>query len=231
MTVERAAFACAAFSAAVCFAFALLDSLRWPLIHDAAIMHYIGWLVIQGKALYADIFDMNLPATHFLHYVLTRAFSDSDLAFRLCDALFLLLLAFFLGRLIWRVDRAAALWSAVAFPLYVGRRRKLCGRLARSVAIARSELNGRLRRRCGLGLAKFSRSAKVFPSWPAWVERVRPRSLRIRDSYQADRRAVVPGHRIADSAPKASIPPRLDPHLLGADSGPARLDLEHGRAG
>jgi hypothetical protein len=42
-------------------------SLGWPLIHDAPLFHYMGWLVGQGRVPYRDIFDMNLPGIYLLH--------------------------------------------------------------------------------------------------------------------------------------------------------------------
>jgi hypothetical protein len=43
-------------------------SLGWPLIHDASLFHYIGWLVGQGLVPYRDIFDMNLPGIYLVHW-------------------------------------------------------------------------------------------------------------------------------------------------------------------
>lgn len=39
---------------------------RWPLVHDAPLIHYIVFLVQKGFVPYRDIIDMNMPGTYFL---------------------------------------------------------------------------------------------------------------------------------------------------------------------
>jgi hypothetical protein len=60
-------------------------SLGWPLIHDAPLFHYMGWLVGQGRVPYRDIFDMNLPGIYLLHWALVAVAGPGDLAWRLFD--------------------------------------------------------------------------------------------------------------------------------------------------
>jgi hypothetical protein len=60
-------------------------SLGWPLIHDAPLFHYVGWLVGQGRVPYRDIFDMNLPGIYLLHWALLAAAGPGDLVWRLFD--------------------------------------------------------------------------------------------------------------------------------------------------
>jgi hypothetical protein len=94
-------------------------SLGWPLIHDAPLFHYIGWLIGQGLVPYRDIFDMNLPGIYLVHWAIVATVGAGDLGWRLIDLGWLVatagaLFAFCLplgGR-----DGAAA--SALLFTLY-----------------------------------------------------------------------------------------------------------------
>jgi hypothetical protein len=65
----------------------------WPLFHDGPIQHYIAWRILEGAVPYRDLFDMNMPGIYLLHMLCLKLFGGGDLAFRLFDALFLLLSA------------------------------------------------------------------------------------------------------------------------------------------
>jgi hypothetical protein len=58
---------------------ALAGALRWPMVHDAPIMNYVGWRIAQGDVPYAALFDMNLPATYAFHALLALAPGSWDL--------------------------------------------------------------------------------------------------------------------------------------------------------
>jgi hypothetical protein len=60
-------------------------SLPWPLIHDAALMHYAAWRIADGAVPYRDLFDMNQPGTYLLHWAVLRTLGAGDLAWRLFD--------------------------------------------------------------------------------------------------------------------------------------------------
>src|SRR5262245_7795491 len=78
-------------SAAVVAAYAavaawlLVGSLRWPLIHDAPIMHYIAWRIGNGAVPYRDLFDMNFPGTYLIHLAALRVFGAGDPGWRAFD--------------------------------------------------------------------------------------------------------------------------------------------------
>ena len=69
----------------------LLQSLHWPLIHDAPIMHYVAWRILHGEVPYRDIFDMNLPGVYLIHIIVLKVFGASDAGWRLFDLLWLVL--------------------------------------------------------------------------------------------------------------------------------------------
>src|SRR5262247_1489016 len=83
-------------SAAVVAAYAgvaawlLAASLRWPLVHDAPIMHYIAWRLGHGAVPYRDLFDMNFPGTYAIHLVALRAFGSGDAGWRAFDLAWLI---------------------------------------------------------------------------------------------------------------------------------------------
>ncbi len=94
------------------------QSLRWPLIHDAPLMHYIARLIREGAAPYRDIFDMNFPGVYLLHLLALSLFGPGDLGWRLFDLVAL-------GGTVWLIVlycRQFGPWSAAAggllFALY-----------------------------------------------------------------------------------------------------------------
>ena len=80
----------------------LWASRDWPLVHDASLMHYAAWRILEGAAPYRDLFDMNVPGVYLAHIVLLRTLGSGDLAFR----------AFDVGLL---AAIAAGLWAALRF--------------------------------------------------------------------------------------------------------------------
>jgi hypothetical protein len=64
----------------------LWASRDWPLVHDAPLMHYVAWRILDGAAPYRDLFDMNFPGVYVVHALLLAGLGDGDLAFRAFDA-------------------------------------------------------------------------------------------------------------------------------------------------
>jgi hypothetical protein len=60
-------------------------SRHWPLVQDAALLHYVGWLVAHGAVPYRDVFDMNPPGTHALHWAVVALAGPGDAAWRAVD--------------------------------------------------------------------------------------------------------------------------------------------------
>jgi hypothetical protein len=57
----------------------------WLLVHDAPLMHYIAWRILEGAAPYRDLFDMNFPGVYAAHVLLLVTLGPGDLAFRVFD--------------------------------------------------------------------------------------------------------------------------------------------------
>lgn len=72
-------------------------------------MHYIGWLMTQGKMPYRDVFDMNMPVTYWVHWALIRIAGTGDLPFRIFD----LCVTAMISLLIFAISRPAG-WFAAA---------------------------------------------------------------------------------------------------------------------
>jgi hypothetical protein len=60
-------------------------SWRWPLVGDASLIHYIGWLIERGWAPYRDFADMNMPGSYLIELGAMHLFGMGDLGWRLFD--------------------------------------------------------------------------------------------------------------------------------------------------
>lgn len=98
---------------AVVSAVLTVQSLRWPLIHDAPLMHYAAWLIRTGGVPYRDIFDMNAPGTYLVHLGALLLFGHSDLGMRLFDLATLAIM----GGLIVHLCRRFGPWSGATAAL------------------------------------------------------------------------------------------------------------------
>src|ERR1035441_5977198 len=70
-----------------------LWSWRWPLVGDASLIHYIGFLIQRGCAPYRQLGDMNMPGSYLIEIAAMRVFGMGDVAWRLFDFTLLALAA------------------------------------------------------------------------------------------------------------------------------------------
>lgn len=68
-----------------CAAFLVVDTLHWPLVGDAAVMHYGAFLLEHGLAPYRQIVDINLPGCFPLDWAVVHVFGAGALGWRLYD--------------------------------------------------------------------------------------------------------------------------------------------------
>ena len=94
------------------------SSLHWPLVHDAPLMHYVAWRMLEGAVPYRDLFDMNFPGVYLLHLLLLRTLGAGDLAWRAFDLGWLALGALAVAVFVWPWGRMAASAGALLFGLY-----------------------------------------------------------------------------------------------------------------
>lgn len=74
-------------------------SLRWPLVHDAAFLHFIAFQIDRfGVVPYAGIYETSLPLVYLFHLTIGKLLGYSDMAFHLVDVVFL-------GTLLWATWR------------------------------------------------------------------------------------------------------------------------------
>ena len=100
-------------------------SRHWPLVGDASLIHYIGFLIERGWAPYRDLGDMNMPGSYLIELAAMHVFGMGDLAWRFFDftllaaacAAFFLILKTEDGRSNW----LAALFASALFTLIHGR--------------------------------------------------------------------------------------------------------------
>jgi hypothetical protein len=59
-------------------------SLKWPILLDSSIMHYVTWRILEGDVPYRDVADINWPGSYVTHALL-RAFGCNDLGARFLD--------------------------------------------------------------------------------------------------------------------------------------------------
>ena len=70
---------------AVLLGIALVLSRQWPLLHDAAIMHYVVFLMDHGWRPWSDIIDINMPGSYMVEWFAVHVFGGGDTAWRLFD--------------------------------------------------------------------------------------------------------------------------------------------------
>jgi hypothetical protein len=153
----------------------LWRSLTWPLIHDAALMHYIAWLIAGGAVPYRDTFDMNMPGVYAIHMLALAVGGARDGVWRAFDLAWLAAiagLAYAYCRPLG--DRWAAALPGLLFALHhVGGGASLAGQrdfleclflLAGAHGVARACEGGRRRpAQAGAGLA-LGAAAMVKPT-------------------------------------------------------------------
>jgi 4-amino-4-deoxy-L-arabinose transferase-like glycosyltransferase len=67
------------------FTFYVWDTLRWPMIWDTPIMHYVRFLITRGFKPYSQITDMNLPGCYLAEGWGMAVFGWSDLSWRVYE--------------------------------------------------------------------------------------------------------------------------------------------------
>ena len=92
-------------------------SLRWPLVHDGAFLHFIAFQIDRFGAIpYADIHETSLPLVYLFHLAIGRTLGYSDFAFHVVDVVYL-------GALLcatWRMMRPLGALVAAAAALVFG---------------------------------------------------------------------------------------------------------------
>lgn len=108
-------------SLTVCALTFFLFSWRWPLVGDASLMHYIGFLIERGWAPYRDMGDMNMPGSYLIELAAMHLFGIGDLAWRFFDFSLLAITSASFFVITGRNRSLAAFFAASLFILVHGR--------------------------------------------------------------------------------------------------------------
>ena len=68
-----------------CVVILMVKSRSWRLLWDAAVFHYLAWLITEGVVPYRDIFDIQFPGTYIVHILIIKLLGGSDGAWRIFD--------------------------------------------------------------------------------------------------------------------------------------------------
>ena len=105
----------------VLFVLLLLElafSLRWPIVHDIPLLHYVAFLMDQhGYIPYRDVFETSMLGTFWFHFAIVKLFGYGDLAFRAVDIFYLVALLALAWSLLRRIHPSAAWACAGLFGL------------------------------------------------------------------------------------------------------------------
>ncbi|MGC2636353.1 MAG: hypothetical protein WA294_04185 [Acidobacteriaceae bacterium] len=84
-TLTRIARPLLAFALLLLAALLVIDTLHWPLVGDATLMHYGAFLLDHGFAPYRQIVDINMPGGILTDWTVIHIFGPGALAWRLFD--------------------------------------------------------------------------------------------------------------------------------------------------
>jgi hypothetical protein len=97
------------------FVYMIVHTLRWPLMQDAQVMHYVNFLTDHGFAPYREIGDMNMPGAYWMERFGMVVFGAGDLAFRVYDIFLMVVMTLAMIAIAWPYDWLAGLFAGVLF--------------------------------------------------------------------------------------------------------------------
>jgi len=93
-------------------------SLGWRMVHDTPLLHYVAFLMDKhGYTPYKDVFETSMFGTFLFHLAIGKTLGYSDLAFRIVDVIFLLVVSGVTWFLMRPLGKVAALASLLLFGL------------------------------------------------------------------------------------------------------------------
>lgn len=91
------------------------DTIHWPLVGDATLMHYGAFLLDHGFAPYRQIIDMNMPGAMLVDWAVIHTLGPGALAWRLFDFVLMAVAAAAMIAIARPHDRFAGIFAAVFF--------------------------------------------------------------------------------------------------------------------
>jgi hypothetical protein len=116
--IVRGVALCAAILLALWVLWVAAHSLRWPIINDASLFHYVAWCIADGARPYADVFDFQMPGTLLIHLAFVRAFGASDVSWRAFDLAVLVACAWLIVRTLQRFGPLAQVAGTTTYALW-----------------------------------------------------------------------------------------------------------------
>src|SRR5258708_4760587 len=107
--------ALAAVTLAAAFVYMVVHTLRWPIMQDAQVMHYVNFLIDHGFAPYRDIGDLNMPGAYLMERFSMSVFGPGDLGFRIYDICMMAAMVVGMVAIAWPYDWVAGLFAGVLF--------------------------------------------------------------------------------------------------------------------
>jgi hypothetical protein len=99
------------------FVYMVVHTLRWPLMQDAQVMHYVNFLTDHGFAPYRDIPDINMPGAYWMERFGMVVFGAGDLGFRVYDIFLMGAMVLAMIAIAWPYDWLAGLFAGVLFAM------------------------------------------------------------------------------------------------------------------
>ena len=92
-------------------------SLRWRMDFDTPLLLYLGRLISWGEVPYRDFFDVNLPGTYLINYLVVRFLGTGDLAVRIADLGILTAVCGITAAALCRLEKRVAAAAGIVFAL------------------------------------------------------------------------------------------------------------------
>jgi hypothetical protein len=104
-----------------CVTLFVYGSLRWPLVNDVSLMHYISFLMDRGLVPYRDFSDMNLPGSFLIDWLAVHTFGGTALASRIFDLTLMAVASIAIVVIARPYGRFAGVFAASMLILFHGR--------------------------------------------------------------------------------------------------------------
>jgi 4-amino-4-deoxy-L-arabinose transferase-like glycosyltransferase len=99
------------------FVYMVVHTLRWPLMQDAPVIHYVNFLTDHGFAPYREIGDMNMPGAYLIERLGVLLFGSGDVAFRIYDFFLMSAMVLAMIAIASPYDWLAGLFAGVLFAM------------------------------------------------------------------------------------------------------------------
>jgi len=94
-------------------------SMAWRMEHDTPLLHYVAFLINEHDYVpYRDVFETSMPGSILFHMAIGKGLGYQDLAIRIVDVVYLLLLMVVSGAYLRRFGSLAAILAPLCFAIF-----------------------------------------------------------------------------------------------------------------